>query len=115
MTVTTPLGTPLPERNYLRMGIVGLIAVALLALLAYIVFSQMTVILLKAAELSLAAYGGYWFDRWLFPYSRPHELTADTTPNIWSEYDRTGYVYAASMLRRAIIVGSAMLAMALAL
>jgi hypothetical protein len=111
-------GSPPPppaENNLLRMAAFGSLALVTLALLAFLAWSQMTVIVLKVAEISLGAFLGYWLDRHLFPYARPHTLTADTTASVWSEFDRLGYVYAASMLRRAFIVGMFMLSMALAL
>jgi len=101
--------------NYLRMAAFGLLAAVMIAIIAYVAWTQITVLVLKTAEISLGAFLGYWLDRHLFPYARPGGLTADTTANVWTEFDRTGYVYAASMLRRAFIVGMFMLSMALAL
>lgn len=41
---------------------------------------------------------GYWIDRWLFPYARPHDLC--------------GRDFEAAQLRRAIVVAASMLATA---
>ena len=55
-------------------------------------------LLFKANVLSLAAIGGFWIDRSLFPYARPDE---DTIIPAW-------------MYRRALIVSATMLAFSLA-
>jgi Putative 2/3 transmembrane domain holin len=39
--------------------------------------SLVAVSLFKAHLMSLAGWGGYWLDRWAFPYSRPHQHLAD--------------------------------------
>lgn len=60
---------------------------------------QASVLLLKVSLLTSAGWGGYLLDRELFPYARPHARADDWAPQV----------------RRAVIVGSAMLAMALAI
>lgn len=52
------------------------------------------------AELMLAAYAGYWIDRYLFPYARPHTLE--------------GLEGIAAQLRRALIVSAGVIALAIA-
>ena len=39
--------------------------------------SLVAVSLFKAHLMSLAGWGGYWLDRWAFPYSRPHQHLLD--------------------------------------
>lgn len=68
---------------------------------------QLPVSLYKLSLVTLAAVAGYWLDRSLFPYARPDTFLSG------SATDRTALVFAAAMLRRAIIVGCAMLAMGL--
>lgn len=64
---------------------------------------QLPVSLYKLSLITTAAVVGYWIDRSLFPYARPDNPRLDP-------YDR---LIAAAMLRRAIIVGCAMLAVSL--
>lgn len=88
---------------------------------------QLAVSLYKFSLVSLAAVVGYWLDRSLFPYARPDEFLGpdleDTLPEAEPDgdfvsgifvQDRTSLVLMGiAMLRRAIIVGCAMLAMGL--
>lgn len=68
---------------------------------------QLGVLVWSLSKLSLGAYLGYWIDRSVFHYARPHALqpTPMSTPQI--------YGFAAAMLRRAIIIASAILALGL--
>ena len=91
------------RENWQRARRMGLAAVLGLATsLAILTFypAQLGVVLAAANKVALGAWLGYWFDSWLFPYFRPDQVARD-------------HVDAAS-IRRAIVVGSAMLAMALA-
>ena len=69
---------------------------------------QLPVSLYKLSLVSLAAVVGYWLDRSLFPYARPDRFMGEC-------YDLAiaGHLAAVSMIRRAVIVGCAMLAMGL--
>lgn len=58
----------------------------------------------KADLLSLGAWFGYWIDRAIAPYARPHRALASGELSL-----------AACMLRRAFIVSSAMIVMGLGL
>jgi hypothetical protein len=91
--------------------------------------SLVAVTLYKLHLLLLAGWGGYWLDRGLFPYARPHELMAgeleveppEPEPSdgpvqgLSSAYLQvsTGTWYEASMLRRAIIVAACLVCVAL--
>lgn len=78
----------------------------------------------KFALVTAAAVAGYWFDRALFPYSRPDgylkqfwQMGTDEPINradfeVVNEYNR---VFAAAMIRRAIIVGCTILGVTLGL
>lgn len=79
-----------------------LISILLLALIAWLAPQQLGVSLYKLSLITTAAWLGYWVDRSLFPYARPDDLVL-TEP-----IER-----AAAMLRRAIVVGCAMLAVSL--
>jgi hypothetical protein len=81
-----------------------IIVTILLTIAIYIVSpQQLPVSLYKLSLITMAAAVGYWIDRSLFPYARPDN------PSI-QPYDM---IIAAAMLRRAIIVGCAMLAVSL--
>jgi hypothetical protein len=83
---------------------------------------QLPVSLYKLSLVAMAAVAGYWIDRALFPYSRPDGYLAcewrgsGTAPDgqvdfpLVSAYHR---VFAAALLRRAIIVAATMLAVGL--
>lgn len=59
------------------------------------------------AKLALGAFLGYWVDRSIFHYSRPGSVPiGDAGPN-------TALLIAASMLRRALIMAAAMIALAM--
>lgn len=51
------------------------------------------------AKIALGAFLGYWIDRLLFPYARPHTLTGEAAGASWK--------------RRAIIVAACVIAAAL--
>lgn len=80
------------------------------------------VTLYKAHLLALAGWGGYWLDRALFPYDRPHTamqpIPADIVDGIPVVDDEdldliTASDYSLSMLRRAVVVLGALLCVGL--
>ena len=83
-----------------------LITLALLAAVWCIAPQQLPVSLYKLSLVTLAAVVGYWLDRSLFPYARPDAIRIQPVPD-------QHCIMGAAMLRRAIIVGCAMLAMGL--
>jgi hypothetical protein len=80
-----------------------LVTLLLIALIAALAPQQLPVSLYKLSLITMAAVVGYWIDRSLFPYARPDNQSIQP-------YDM---IVAAAMLRRAIIVGCAMLAVSL--
>ncbi len=78
-----------------------LIAIVLIAVVFVLAPQNLPVVLYKLSLVSLAALVGYRLDRSIFPYARPHEC-AETA-------------LGAVMLRRAIIVAAAMIAVSLGL
>ena len=76
--------------------------------------TTLAVTLYKAHLLSLGGWGGYWLDRGLFPYDRPHthldfeewpgETPADDLPECAPYVQVATSAFAVSMLRRALIV-----------
>lgn len=107
-----------------RMVICGLAALACLAVVAVVSPVQLPVAVYKLALVLVAGYLGYWADVWLFPYSRPDGYLLSNwqaAPGFKAfEPDHAivpGYetVFAAALIRRALVVGCCMLAVGLGL
>lgn len=77
-----------------------LFTLLLLAIIWWAAPQQLTVSIYKLSLITMAAVAGYWIDRSLFPYSRPDQI-------------KLVEAHSAAMIRRAIIVGAAMLAVSL--
>lgn len=107
--------------GHARMLLCALFAVLCLVAVVLLSPQQGPVMLYKLALVLVAAFLGYWIDRWAFPYARPDGYL--TTP--WREQKQRGFlpddanhgvalgyrrIFAAAMLRRAVIMGLAMLA-----
>lgn len=80
-----------------------LVTLVLICLIALLSPQQLPVSLYKLSLITMAAVVGYGIDRSLFPYARPDNPQLLTAP----------VIQACAMLRRAIIVGCAMLAVSL--
>ena len=86
----------------------------LLLLIAFIAPHQLGVMVYKLALVTFAGVAGYWLDRALFPYARPHLFA-------WREHDpdtvktRRAVLTSAAWMRRAVIVAAAMVAIAMGL
>ena len=102
----------------------GTIAVTVVLLLSIMLLSpqQLPVTLYKLSLLSTAGVAGYWLDCALFPYARPDGYLVNpdyrNASHVAGDADCPvvmGYrlTFAGAMLRRAIIVGCAMLAIGL--
>jgi len=114
-----------------------LIASILLAVLALFVQSEypgnvLAVTIYKAHLLSLGGWTGYWLDRGLFPYDRPHEYLLPELEEVaqpeagaqivaeapeWVDGVAGALVaptnYGTAMIRRAIIVAAALICVGL--
>jgi hypothetical protein len=88
-------------RLHLRAGSLLLPAIILLVVIYLISPVQLPVIILKGALITLGGFLGYRIDRAIFPYARPDKM-------------RDNIDQRNAMIRRAIIVGSTILAFALA-
>lgn len=73
---------------------------------------QLPVTLYKLSLVTLAALVGYWLDRALFPYARPDALLKSFSLGAPMLANRD-IAFTVACLRRAIIIGCAMLAMGL--
>ena len=102
--------------------------VLLLAVIGLLYPHQLPVSLYKLSLVTMAGVAGYWLDRSLFPYARPDSFIVKIKPGEescdidldgdcklipWEVVDGDGFVFAMTMLRRAIIVGCAMMAIGL--
>ena len=103
--------------------------ILLLAVIGLMYPQQLPVSLYKLSLLTMAGVIGYWLDRSLFPYARPDSFIVKIEPGEEDDIDLCekcylklipfemvdgdGFVFAMAMLRRAIIVGCAMLAIGL--
>ncbi|MFV0678988.1 putative holin [Ottowia sp.] len=123
-----PLKTPL---RLWRMTDWLLATLALLVVVWLMAPHQLPVSVYKLSLVTMAAVVGYWIDRSLFPYARPDiflagEANAEPLPDaaaaecgtddvcVLAVADGSGpQLMAMAMLRRAIIVAAAMLAMGL--
>lgn len=105
-----------------------LIALILLGAVWFLAPQQLPVSLYKLSLVTLSAVIGYWLDRSLFPYARPSSFQSfedgiwtdideieehGTADSILAVADTKDLLFAVSMLRRAMIVGCAMLAIGL--
>lgn len=100
-------------------------SIALLAFIGLFFPQQLPVSLYKLSLVSMAGVVGYWRDRSLFPYARPDSYLACAPRERYQRTERTGHdadyrvnsdyalIFAVSMLRRALIVSGAMLAIGL--
>ena len=118
---TASLASRLTPRMLACLVLAGILAAGV-ALLSP---AQVPVAAYKLALVSIAGYLGYWLDRWCFPYARPDSflVAADWRADNKPTADRANnpvvpgceQVYAAAMLRRALIMLATMLAMGLGL
>lgn len=105
-----------------------LLAVALVVLIAIISPQQLPVALYKLGLITLAGVVGYWLDRALFPYSRPdfYLLRINWKQRLKDEGEvdfgadvpvdaAHQLIFAAAMIRRALIVGACILGVAMGL
>jgi len=102
----------------------GLLLLNVVLICIVLAFSpQLPVTLYKLSLVTLAGFAGYWLDRALFPYARPddfvvylQEVSTFSPDNhyqkvrVKSDYQ---WAFCVSMLRRAIVVGAAMLSLGL--
>jgi hypothetical protein len=102
----SPELTPMKPRSRLpRLTLIAVITAGLLLLLGLFAPQQLPVVLYKVALVTLGAMLGYWIDRALFPYARPHSVCTGT--DYWPR--------AMAMIRRALIVLACVLGLTLGL
>lgn len=103
-----------------------IVAIVLVIIVMLLAPQQIPVSVYKLSLISLAAVAGYWIDRSLFPYARPDSfLPLDAVPveeegpdgatmSLDASSDPVAsFLMASAMLRRAVIVAAAMIAVGL--
>lgn len=102
-------------------------ALATAALMALALLAQrmdpgnvIAVTLYKAHLMALGGWGGYWLDRALFPYDRPHLYLADADDPEPDSGDGveglsvvSGSTFGLAMLRRAVVVAACLVCVGL--
>ncbi len=89
--------------------------------LYFVAPQQLGLLLLKATYITIAIAIGYWADRIIFYYARPHKMEAEAWREVIGhtvkdERIESAYrAYSLAMLRRAIVVGAVVLAFCLGL
>lgn len=121
--MSTPAAQPgQPPRMWL-----WLVATVLLAIAAHNAQARypgllIAVSLYKAHLMSLGGWGGYWLDRALYPYARPHSYLEDeevVPPDLQPGEDfvlgqlLNTHDYPLAMLRRAVIVAACLVCVGL--
>lgn len=102
-----------------RMSCWLIVSVLLMGTVSILVPSQIEVVANKILLVTVSCWIGYWFSVSAFPYARPghllyllnHTKTEGPPPNEWELL--MGRIAVASMLCRAVIIGSTMVALAL--
>lgn len=74
---------------------------------------QIPVTLYKLSLVTLAGLVGFWIDRLIFPYARPDQVMSQKISVGGPCVGKSDIVIATCMIRRAVIIGAAMLAMGL--
>lgn len=105
-----------------RMALWLFISLVLVLLIGLFAPQLLPVSLYKLSLITSAAWVGYWIDRSLFPYARPDvylnipwSIGAPMAPKATARAVQHGLgpVFAAAMLRRALIIAAAMIGVAL--
>ncbi|WP_420598622.1 putative holin [Neptuniibacter sp.] len=102
----------------LRLGFWLLLAIGLIIGLALLSPAQLPVVLYKGALVTLGGVIGYWLDRHLFPYARPHLLFEQAKQYADAGDDVGVYVMVSAWLgtvRRAVVVLACILGLTLGL
>lgn len=94
------------------------VSIVLALVVALIAPQQLPVSLYKLSLITSAAWAGYWIDRGLFPYARPDRFIAwcasPGAPGCGLAITlEQAIAFAAAMLRRAVLIASAMIGVAL--
>lgn len=127
-----------PKNRFPRLASWWTVAVVLSLVVLFFAPAQLPVTLYKLNLIALAAVAGYWIDRSIFPYARPNidalrliEPVDDALP-VAQQYSEVGdaeqlelqgrflaplygelYYFAATQIRRALIVAATILAVSL--
>ena len=67
--------------DFFRAWPLALIAVLLIALVLVTDMARLDLLIWGVCKVAVLAYAGYWIDRWIFPYARPHDWWWDSPPD----------------------------------
>lgn len=73
--------------DVLRAWPLAAIALALVAVVLLTDLARLDLLIWGLTKVAVLAYAGYWIDRWIFPYARPHDWWWDSTPGEAEPYD----------------------------
>lgn len=68
-----PLKTASKVFDFLRAWPLAAIALVLVAVVLLADLARLDLLIWGLTKVSVLAYAGYWIDRWIFPYARPHD------------------------------------------
>jgi predicted membrane channel-forming protein YqfA (hemolysin III family) len=112
-----------PKNKFPRLFGLAVLNVILIGIIFAIAPQQAPVTLYKLSLVTLAGLIGYWLDRALFPYARPDQFIEQREFKNGRDHKISfvktiilpdlAWVFSISLLRRAVIIGCAMLAMGL--
>ena len=97
-----------------RLSVWLFISIGLLAMLALLNPQQLPVVLYKLSLVSFGAVLGYWIDRALFPYARPHCFLFPREPNSCGP-EHINTAISLLMIRRAVVIFAVILGLTLGL
>jgi putative holin len=103
-----------------RMTVWLVVSLLLFGLIFVLAPQELPVAAYKLALITTAAWVGYWIDRELFPYGRPDRFMGEVfrDPSTGEKFrmdmkSTDATAFAAAMLRRALVIAAAMIAVAL--
>ena len=118
-----------PKNRFPRLASWWTVALVLSIVVLFFAPAQLPVTLYKLNLIALAAVAGYWIDRSIFPYARPNidalrlleplpvitatEVEAAEGEFLYANHYGELYYFAATQIRRALIVSATVLAAAL--
>lgn len=75
-----PIHTASKIIDFFRAWPLAAVATALLLVVLVADLARIDLLIWGVTKVAVLAYAGYWIDRWLFPYARPHDWWWDETP-----------------------------------
>lgn len=67
--------------DFLRAWPLALVALILIAIVLIADIARLDNLIWGVCKVAVFGYAGYWIDRWIFPYARPHDWWWDSPPD----------------------------------